>query len=198
MTLSELQAAVSAYVTADDTTQLNRAGYCACGCGEQTSRIETSCARRGLVRGEFRKYVKGHSRRLAAREFVVEDRGYITPCWIWQLTLDDKGYGHAGRGGKVVAMHRFHFEQRYGPVPPGRELDHLCRQRSCVNPEHLELVTHAENCRRGKSTKLDWERVTEIRRLAAKGAVQRRLAERFGVTEQQIHRIVKGKCWVAA
>lgn len=71
-------------------------------------------------------------------------------CWIWFAGKNQKGYGlfHVSSG-KTQAAHRFSWEQLNGPVPKGLELDHLCRVRHCVNPAHLELVTHVENVRRG-------------------------------------------------
>jgi hypothetical protein len=66
-------------------------------------------------------------------------------CWEWQGYLDRDGYGHDGKGG----AHRSAYVAKFGPVPPGMQLDHLCRNRRCVNPDHLEPVTHRENQRRG-------------------------------------------------
>lgn len=62
------------------------------------------------------------------------------------------GYGKCGRkhGGKVYhKAHRLYYAEHYGRVPEGMTLDHLCRVRACVNPHHMEPVTHAENCERG-------------------------------------------------
>jgi hypothetical protein len=60
-------------------------------------------------------------------------------CWIYQGGLNSNGYGR----------HRKAWEALVGPIPDGMEIDHLCRNRACVNPEHMELVTHRENVLRG-------------------------------------------------
>ena len=57
----------------------------------------------------------------------------------------------------MVLAHRVYYERHVGPVPEGLELDHLCRNPGCVNPEHLEPVTHAENIRRGYQAKRERE-----------------------------------------
>ena len=78
-------------------------------------------------------------------------------CWLWLGMKGDYGYGrfalgHAnGKRTKTVSAARWAYEYTLGPIPAGLEPDHLCRTPPCVNPEHLELVTHAENMRRGKN-----------------------------------------------
>ena len=71
-------------------------------------------------------------------------------CWLWLGSVNADGYGNFGseRRGPIVKAHKFSYELHHGPVPDGLELDHLCHVRRCVNPEHLEPVTHAENVRR--------------------------------------------------
>jgi hypothetical protein len=82
-----------------------------------------------------------------------------------------------------------------GPVPEGMELDHLCRVHPCVNPEHLEPVTPRENKLRGEGTKLTLVQVEEIRYLVRSGELQKSVAVKFGVSKQQISKIVLGLSW---
>lgn len=75
----------------------------------------------------------------------------VGACLLWRGRLDHHGYGRHAVGTKYVAAHRFAFESAQRPVPDGYELDHLCRTPACVNPEHLDVVSHRENMLRGET-----------------------------------------------
>lgn len=74
-----------------------------------------------------------------------------TPCIEWQGARDEDGYGRVNHTGKWRGAHRVAWEEVRGTIPDGLVIDHLCRNRVCVNLAHLELVTSAENTRRGLS-----------------------------------------------
>lgn len=71
-------------------------------------------------------------------------------CWLWTGWCVATGYGRFGPWGKsrLVSAHRTAYEALVGSIPTGLEIDHLCRVRNCVNPDHLEPVTRTENMRR--------------------------------------------------
>lgn len=73
-------------------------------------------------------------------------------CWLWQGAQNGHGYGALNVAGKQRGAHRVVYELLRGPIPTGLTLDHLCRRRHCVNPDHLEPVTIKENLRRGNGS----------------------------------------------
>lgn len=72
-------------------------------------------------------------------------------CWLWVRGLDRFGYGRISTGGKTKLAHRVVYELFVGSIPSGKTLDHLCRNRKCVNPAHLEPVSNFTNVMRGES-----------------------------------------------
>lgn len=82
---------------------------------------------------------------------TIEDRGYATPCWISNRAKNGGGYTKIGIDGRTEMTHRAAYTAFVGPIPAGLVIDHLCRERTCCNPEHLEAVTHRENLVRGET-----------------------------------------------
>lgn len=76
-----------------------------------------------------------------------------TGCWIWQGTLNSSGYARifTGPGKKLSLAHRVSYRIHKGEIPAGLTIDHLCRERTCVNPDHLEAVTSRVNTLRGNT-----------------------------------------------
>lgn len=83
-----------------------------------------------------------HERLMARRR--VDDNG----CWVYAAALGRDGYGTITIFGRTEGVHRASYREYVGPIAPGLTIDHLCRNRACFNPAHLEAVSHSENCRR--------------------------------------------------
>jgi hypothetical protein len=66
-------------------------------------------------------------------------------CWIWQLSLNEKGYPRIGVAGRTTYAHIVSYELFNGSIEAGNDVDHTCEVKACINPEHLEQVTHKEN-----------------------------------------------------
>ena len=82
----------------------------------------------------------------------IVDLGYETECHIWQGSNSGNGrgggYPRMCLSGHTVAVHRVMYTQLHGYIPGKKQIDHKCRNRMCVNPNHLEMVTHKQNQRR--------------------------------------------------
>lgn len=103
------------------------------------------------------------------------DRRDNERCWIFEhAAASSNGYGRFSLNGRTVMAHRIAYELVKGPIPPGLFIDHLCMNRPCVNPDHLEPVTHTENIRRarvaykeGKIVPRSW-----LRRIGGQGSIR--------------------------
>lgn len=143
-------------------------------------------------------------------------------CWNWKRGLFRTGYGQAHFQKKTWISSRLAWTLSFGPIPAGLLVCHTCDNRKCCNPMHLFLGTIQDNLRdrdakqrqatanrngththpervprgaRHPSAKLTHDQVSEIRSLYASGVYQRELAERFGVSQLHISRIVRNLYW---
>lgn len=168
-------------------------GKCGCGCGEDAPICVGTDNRTGVRRGDPYPYIQAHRFRSSPLTYIEQDHGYTTPCWIWQRSLDHRGYARVdGRRGNSGLLHRIMYESRKGVIPHAMQLDHLCRQRSCVNPDHLEPVTGTINVRRGNATKLTESIVRDIR---VSNESIKVLAERYNITAGYVRDIQICRSW---
>lgn len=129
---------------AANPTPRGRAPLCACGCGDRTSTVRT-------------EYIRGHRPRIDPRVRFwskIDKRG-PEECWEWTAALMGNGYALfrvSDHEPKIMA-HRYAYQDVVGPIPDGLTIDHLCKNRACCNPAHMEVVTRGENAIRGGGTK---------------------------------------------
>ena len=88
----------------------------------------------------------------------------INSCWLWIAATDEDGYARFWTGSKKIRGHRFSYQLFRGPIPKNLCIDHLCRNRRCVNPWHLEIVTLRENIMRGNGIGVQSARKTHCPR----------------------------------
>jgi hypothetical protein len=119
-------------------------------------------------------------------------------CWIYNVMPASGGYRQIEVNGKTVQVHRLVYELCCGPIPEGFDVHHICRNRGCVNPKHLELLNHKKHTagERNAMCKLTSEKVKEIRSLYKTGEIsQRGLAKKYGVSQGKIWQVVTNRVW---
>jgi len=119
----------------------------------------------------------------------------VTGCWDWLGYVNPDGYGKLNRKGESQLAHRAIYEAFKRKIPDGMHTDHVCRNRRCVNPDHIEIVTNLENVHRGKRCKLTKEKVGYIRFLHENGCSRQAIAALYDVTPENISAITTGKTW---
>lgn len=170
-------------------------GYCKCGCGQKTQIAERNRPNRGWIKGQPKRFVNGHYNNIKNRkwpQYKIDENG----CWIWQLSLSVDGYASYEVNKKYISGHRYYYEKYKGKIPDGFQLDHLCGNRACVNPDHLEIVSQTENIRRGKHTKLNKGDVLKIKKIyETRKYTQNEIAKMFNVCQGTITHIITKRNW---
>lgn len=106
---------------------------------------------RGLCEGHYRQHTGGKELRplrsepLEQRFWRKVNKDARNGCWEWTASKNPKGYGHFSHKGRLLAAHRVSWELANGPIPEGMVIDHRCANKSCVNPDHLRVITNAQN-----------------------------------------------------
>lgn len=179
-------------------------GTCFCKCGESTTPAPRSAFKDGMLIGFPQRFCRGHQNIGVSQQkprdfdesyYTVKPMGYKTDCWVWNKALRD-GYAMFRVNSVTQGVHRWTYEKFKGTIPEGFEVDHLCRVRSCVNPEHLEAVTKEENIRRGNSAKITAEIAREIRRLRSEGVQAPVIAKMFGIGTSNVYKVQYRTAWV--
>lgn len=134
-----------------------RLGYCRCGCGELTTISPSTDRSHGYVAGQPRLFIKGH-RITKPETWIEEDRGYTTPCWIWQGAMS-KSYGWSSK--RKMNAHRAQWIDRRGPIPKGMHIHHLCGVSRCVRIDHMTLKTSSEHRRLTPQARRPRKKITD-------------------------------------
>lgn len=134
--------------------------------------------------------------------FREHDHGFISPCHIplkqngGDFHVDRDGYSRSMAPGKESNfVHRRVYERVFGPVPVGMVLDHLCENRACCNPAHLEAVTQAVNVRRSRRARLTPVQVERIKALREGGMGPTAIGRMFGVSPGHVSHICSNRYW---
>jgi hypothetical protein len=168
---------------------------CKCGCGGTVTLSSNTRASQGAVRGQPRKYIRGHNANINYLQRIFNfwsNVRYVDDCIIWTRYINTTGYGTYGDFLGQRYAHKIAYILTFGGVPEGLDLDHLCRNRACINPYHLEPVTRSVNNQRGDKTKIDEHIVRAIRDSSDSTHV---LAERYGISAWIVYDVRRGRTW---
>jgi HNH endonuclease len=174
-----------AWVCSDSSEEVEM--NCGCGCGKP---ILYQQSLNGFLRNHQPSRRKPVLNRLLSR-VKFTDAG----CWEWTGAItggECGGYPCIRIDGHTLGAHRVSYALFKGEIPDGLEPDHTCKNRKCINPDHLEAVTHQVNVRRGAVGKLTAEIVSEIRTSKEPSRI---IAARFGITYTYVNMLRRGLGW---
>lgn len=124
------------------------------------------------------------------KHYIVDS---LTGCWVGQVELLNNGYHRITVGGVRYQLHRYMYSMHKGSIFPGNVIDHLCKNKRCCNPEHLEQVSPTENIIRGDLGKLTSQDIENIKKLYKAGQSQKEISVSYSVHQCHISRIINNK-----
>jgi len=169
---------------------------CACGCGQTVELAKNTNPKFASIVGQPNRFVRGHWNRPVST-YEVEDRGYETPCHIWQGSMNNTGYPRSeawNRDGTertgTVLVHRQVWIEANGDPGPLMDVHHKCEITACVNLSHLELWSRAQHLRAHRGIPpVKYDAICDAIRSAEES--QAGIARRFGVSKVFIWRLRK-------
>lgn len=185
---------------------------CECGCGLPAPIAQRTDTRAGVVKGQPRRFVAGHSGKFKYKSLADAFWRNVEPvldgeCWEWQGLKIKHGYGQVRYDHRVYLAHRLSYELHYGPIADGVFICHTCDNKCCVNPAHLfagkpsdnsaDMVRKDRQARgeRNHAAKLNERDVHEILARLSRGETPKAIAAGYGVTPSLIGMIGKRQVW---
>lgn len=178
---------------------MESAQLCECGCGGPAPIATRTDATAGTVKGQPRRFILGHRKPKAqplSERYDTVDGGHASACWRFTGSFNSGGYGTVRHRGRTASAHRAYYIEYVGAIPSGADIDHLCRNKWCVNPAHLEPVAHRENVHRGSRCVITKQDAIAIRaQYQPRVVTKRMLAAKFGVSVSTITDVIRHRTW---
>jgi hypothetical protein len=111
-------------------------------------KIKRQFTKEDCIKGAYGKWSGKSPQERFSERYIIDPK---TGCWNWTGSINGKGYGYLSVDNRTMQAYKLAYEWKYGKIPRGLELDHLCRNSACVNPDHLEVVTRRINQLRGNT-----------------------------------------------
>ena len=110
--------------------------------------IKRKFSKEECIKGAYGKWSGKSPQERFAERYIIDSE---TGCWNWTGSVNGRGYGYLSVDNRTVQAYKLAYEWKHGKIPKELEIDHLCKNTLCVNPDHLEVVTRRTNQLRGNT-----------------------------------------------